>query len=140
MLFWDTSAIVAALLDESSSHDLLRLLAAHPTIVASAITPVEITSALWRRLHHGQISAPAHRQALDAFAALSRNWIAVADLESVTPIALDVLTRHALRAGDAIQLASAILIAGDIHAALPFVTLDRRLATAARSEGFTVVP
>jgi hypothetical protein len=46
---------------------------------------------------------------------------------------------HPLRAADAFQLAAAYLATERRPAVLPFVTLDERLAVAARKEGFTVL-
>jgi predicted nucleic acid-binding protein len=45
---------------------------------------------------------------------------------------------HPLRAADALQLAAAVVAAEGIPASLSIVTLDERLAAAARREGFVV--
>jgi len=45
-----------------------------------------------------------------------------------------------LRAADAFQLAALLAAAEEPPAELPFVTLDGRLADAARREGFSVLP
>ena len=46
---------------------------------------------------------------------------------------------HALRAADALQLAAAFVAAEGRPASLDLVTLDDRLAEAARKEGFELV-
>jgi hypothetical protein len=46
---------------------------------------------------------------------------------------------HPLPAADSVQLAAAVVAAEMRPTALEFVTADRRLADAARKEGFTVV-
>lgn len=46
---------------------------------------------------------------------------------------------HPLRAADSLQLAAAIVVADGAPRALPFVTLDDRLALAADKEGFPVL-
>jgi predicted nucleic acid-binding protein len=46
---------------------------------------------------------------------------------------------HPLRAADALQLAAAFLAAERRPASLEMVTLDDRLGTAARKEGFEVI-
>lgn len=46
---------------------------------------------------------------------------------------------HPLRSADALQLAAACAAAEHRPASLQFVTLDERLAGAARKEGFTMV-
>ena len=43
-----------------------------------------------------------------------------------------------MRAADALQLAAALVATGERPGDLPFVTLDHRLAEAARREGFSV--
>jgi len=47
---------------------------------------------------------------------------------------------HELRAADAFQLAAARAASDGQPASLPFVTLDDRLALAARREGFAILP
>ncbi|MFY9343542.1 MAG: hypothetical protein WAT39_13685 [Planctomycetota bacterium] len=51
-----------------------------------------------------------------------------------------LLANHPLRAADACQLAAALIACRERPDALGFVTLDSRLAEAARREGFTVLP
>jgi predicted nucleic acid-binding protein len=107
-------------------------------IIASWLTPVEITSALWRRRHHDELDATAHHEADASFAQISKRWTATPAAE-VIDRAIDLLSRHSLRAADSVQLASA-LFAMERFGPLPFVTLDQDLASAARGEGFTVIP
>jgi predicted nucleic acid-binding protein len=107
-------------------------------IIASHLTPVEITSALWRKRHHGRLSTAAHLQADAAFAEITQRWSTIPASEAIER-AIDILARHPLRAADSVQLASA-LIAMERFGSLPFVTLDHDLAHAARAEGFTVLP
>lgn len=140
MRFWDSSALIPLLIREATSDDLRRLLAADVEIAASFITTLEVGSALWRRDHNGELSADEHAAADDAFEKLNQSWSEIADVYDAREVALEVITRHALRSGDAIQLASALIACADDPASLPSVTLDHDLAAAARAEGFTVVP
>ena len=48
--------------------------------------------------------------------------------------------RHPLRAGDAIQLASALLLRRELGEPVKFVAYDNRLKAAAKAEGLVVVP
>jgi predicted nucleic acid-binding protein len=52
---------------------------------------------------------------------------------------VELLPVHALRAGDALHLAAALMWAASAGGA-ELVTLDERLALAARLEGFAVLP
>jgi hypothetical protein len=53
--------------------------------------------------------------------------------------AIRFLRVHPLRAADALQLAAAFMAAEERPTSLEMVTLDDRLAEAARKEGFTLV-
>jgi len=136
--FWDSSALIPVILDELSSDTVRALMKDDPHIVASHLTPVELTSSLWRRRHHGKLPAAVHLQADASFAEITRRWSAIAAPEAVER-AINLLSRHSLRAADSVQLGSA-LIASERFGSLPFVTLDLDLAGAARAEGFTVLP
>jgi predicted nucleic acid-binding protein len=54
--------------------------------------------------------------------------------------ARSLLVRHALRAADAIQLASALLLKRELREPVTFAAYDHRLKAAARAEALTVVP
>jgi hypothetical protein len=49
-----------------------------------------------------------------------------------------LLQRHALRAGDAIQLATCLYLQEELREAALFVAFDSRLSAAARREGVAV--
>jgi predicted nucleic acid-binding protein len=116
------------------------LLAADVAIVASFITTLEVGSALWRRHHNAELSADEHAAADDAFEKLNESWSEIGNFLDARAVALELITRHVLRSGDAIQLASALLACAYDPASLTFVTLDQDLAAAAGAEGFTVLP
>jgi hypothetical protein len=140
MRFWDSSALIPLLVHEEASDAMRSILSDDPRIAASVITPIEIESALWRRRHHDEMDAEQHMAAEEMFAELTASWSEIADIISAQRIALDLLSRHALRAADAIQLATAIVASDATAASLPFITLDRELGAAARAEGFAVLP
>jgi predicted nucleic acid-binding protein len=50
----------------------------------------------------------------------------------------DLLLRHRLRAGDAIQLASCAQLQKNVGAPVQFIVYDARLTDAAREEGLTL--
>jgi predicted nucleic acid-binding protein len=59
--------------------------------------------------------------------------------DAVREAAVRFLRVHPLRAADALQLAAAFVAAEGRPASLEIITLDDRLATAARKEGFGLV-
>jgi predicted nucleic acid-binding protein len=76
----------------------------------------------------------ARRRADRLFAALSH----IVALEHVSERALRLLDVHDLRAADALQLAAAFVACRERPQSIAFATLDQRLASAARAEGFPV--
>ena len=137
MRYWDSSALIPLLLEEPGSTGMMAALEDDPFVLTSAYATVEITSALWRRRHDGQMTLEVHQSADRVLADLAQTWVELKVSQTIINLAVDVLSRHRLRAGDALQLATAI---DSAHANLTFVTLDEDLAAAARAEGFPVLP
>lgn len=140
MRFWDTSAVVATLVDEPRTAVVRALLAADPDVVAWALTAVEATSALWRRHRASELDDVGRLAAEQRLGTFEAGWRVVVDLEPVATGARALLARQPLRAADAVQLAAALFAAGGDPTRLPFVTLDDHLAAAARAEGFATAP
>ncbi|MEA2572363.1 MAG: uncharacterized protein QOI24_4364 [Acidobacteriota bacterium] len=140
MKFWDSSALFPLIIEDVHTLRAQRILSQDDSIVSSFITPVEISSSIWRRRHAKLLSQEADYAADLRFAALSNRWVTLGEIVDVTDVALSVVSRHALRAGDAIQLAAALVASAELsNRPLDFVTFDNRLATAARAEGFAVL-
>jgi predicted nucleic acid-binding protein len=138
MRFWDSSALVPLVLVEGESPWARKLLKSDPQGLAWCLSPVELRSALARRSREGTLSSDAFglacRRSDRLFEALSQ----VHAFEPVRARALRLLDLHPLRAADALQLAAAIIASRERPRDLPFVTLDQRLAEAAKREGFPV--
>jgi predicted nucleic acid-binding protein len=118
---------------EADSPRVRRLMRAG-RVVTSRISEVEIASALERRRREGVLPDAASRR---AFAALEHDvsaWIIVEVTPSVAGEARDLLQRHGLRSGDAIQLASCLHLQRRLRAPLSFLAFDHRLNVAAREE------
>ncbi len=140
MNFWDSSALVPLLVQEDGGETVHRLLVEDEGLVVWLLTPVEIVSALWRRTRSGQLTSEEAGAALEGLDQLERAWTSVVDADLVQQRARRLLALHSLPAADALQLAAALVASDETPAALPFVTLDERLAEAARREGFRVLP
>ncbi len=124
---------------EKDSARVGRWLAAGDAATAR-LTAVELASALVRRCREGAFP-PAERDR--ALAALESDLSALRVVELSPPVVLEareLLVRHALRASDAVQLASALLLRRELGVDVSFAAYDERLATAARAEGLAVVP
>lgn len=136
MIFWDTSAVVPLLVDEASSPVVRPLLRADADAVVWWALPVECLSAIARRERAGDLTPIEGDQARAVLGALSATWTEVAASEGVRSHAARVLGRHPLRASDALALGAALLWSQGAPEQCRFASLDERLATAARREGF----
>ena len=140
MKFWDSSALVPLCVDEPQTQQLRQVLEADRGVTVWWGTPVECASALARRWRERTLDRRAHEKAVECIDSLGGDWIEVSASEEVRRLAVRSVRIHQLRAGDALQLAAAMLWAEGRPRGREFVSLDSRLAEAARLEGFTVVP
>jgi hypothetical protein len=123
---------------EPGSAAVRRLLVAD-VVVTSRLSEVEIASAIARRAREGIFTARERDRALAALAADMTAIHVVELLPAVTTKARGLLLQHALRAGDAVQLASCVFLQQELGESIPFVVFDERLRAAAQREGITVV-
>jgi predicted nucleic acid-binding protein len=137
--FFDSSAIVAAYAKQPESPKVRRLLAREATAV-SRLSEVETVSAFSRLARDAAISWDQRVAAIEAFLTDLETWEIVEVTLQVTAEARSILRVHPLRAADAIQLASALVLQSRIGTPLDaFVAFDARLLAAARAEQLTVV-
>jgi predicted nucleic acid-binding protein len=138
MKFWDSSAVAALLLADSAGATCERELRADAAIIVWWGTAIEVCSAVARREREGRLSSRAVIEVLDRLDTLAARWSEVQPTDRLRAVAQRVLRVHPLRAADALQLAAALLASDEEPAGLDIVTLDSRLADAARREGFRV--
>jgi predicted nucleic acid-binding protein len=136
-MFWDSSAVVPLLVHQQTSALTDRWLADDPAFSLWTMTPVEITSALWR-LRDGTVQEADAQLAESRALELAAASYTVADIEAVKALARRLVRVHTLRAADALQLGAALVWAGGQPQGKTLHTLDERLALAARREGFVV--
>ncbi len=139
MRFWDSSAIVPLITDEPGREPLLSLLEQDPVMAIWWATPVEVASAVARREREGSLDLRAATQVLQKLRALDGAWHQVLPGDALRSTAQRLLRVHPLRAADSLQLAAALAVANGDPGALEFVSLDQRLADAARKEGLDVL-
>jgi predicted nucleic acid-binding protein len=139
MLFADASALIKRYVREPHSAATRKRLAAGPTAV-SRLSEVEVPSGLARLCREGRLADRARDRALAAFASDFTAWYVVELTADVTALARRCLTRHHLRSGDAIQLASALWLQQSLGEPLEgFLAFDARLVLAARDEPLVIV-
>lgn len=136
--FFDASALVKNYIEEDGSTAIRDRLA--DTIpAASRLSAVEVTSAFARRFRDGELSVDDHdRLVSDFHNDLSALYLIELSPE-VTDTATSLLHRHRLRAADAIQLASCLVLQRWMRRAVHFAAFDQRLLVAARHENLAVI-
>jgi predicted nucleic acid-binding protein len=143
--YFDTSALVKRHVNEAGSpwvRSLVRAKAGHRIYIAR-ITAVEITSAITRRQHRGDLSAAQAGAILGHF---RRHLIQRYRVIELTPTLFDnaMLTarKHRLRAYDAVQLAVTLEVNRLQQVAglgpVTLVSADQDLNKAAATEGLAV--
>ena len=135
MIFWDSSALVALLVDEADSEPRRQQLQTDSELAVWWGTPVECESAIQRRLREGVLSAPDARLARERLADLAASWHEVSPVVAVRTLSRRLLRTHPLRAADALQLAAALTLAEAGLNQLSFACSDVRLAAACEAEG-----
>jgi uncharacterized protein len=139
MKFWDASAIVPLLMAEPTTRTVQALAAKDPSMLVWWATEVECASAIARLEREGALDPPAAIDAFDRLKHLAEGWHEVDPSDGLREAAVRFLRVHPLRPADALQLAAAYVAAERRPASLELITLDERLATAARKEGFTLI-
>lgn len=140
MKFWDSSALVPLLVQQPATELIEPIAADDRSVGVWWATPVECASALARLWHRSIITAEAHEQAHTRMRRLARGWNTIDATQELLQSALRQVRVHVLRAGDALQLAAALMWAEESPVGREFVTLDHRLRDAALKEGFVVLP
>jgi predicted nucleic acid-binding protein len=138
--FWDTSALMPLLVDQPASARLQNLLRREPAVALWWGTPVECASGLARLQRDGTLARSEARRAQGALDDLRAGALEIEPTEEVRSRALRLLAVHPLRAGDALQLAAALIWSQERVRGVGFVSMDDRLRGAAAREGFQVLP
>ena len=132
-------SLVPLIVAERGTGHAERWLREDPDVVVWTLTRVELFSALARRRRAEPNAArrllSARREILSAW----EDWTEVTAVERVRRHAERVVEGHPLRAGDALQIAAALVAAEDNPSGLDFVTFDAAQAAAAEREGFHVL-
>jgi predicted nucleic acid-binding protein len=137
LAFWDSSALLKLLVEESGTDVAVALWDRATAVAASRLAVPEMTAALAAAERGGRIDRERRRVA----EAELRRYVAALDVVELTPgigeHAADLAATHPLSGADAVHLATGLALH---DRAMVFATWDRRLATAATAEGLGVVP
>ena len=137
-VFFDTSALTRRY-DRAESGaarvvSLCHTSSAHVLLIAE-LTSLEVASALNRKLREGRLPSTERDRLWRLFRRHRRDQYHVGALDAQTvALAENLLFAHALRAYDAVQLATALVmrrLVGDLAGEFTFCTADRLQARAA---------
>lgn len=140
MKYWDTSALVPLFIEQPHSLAATEILEDDPETVLWWATRVEYESALQRSRREAILDDESVATARESFSLLHESAVEVQPSEELRAKAVGLLAEHPLRAADALQLASALMWAGEDPSGSGFVSFDDRLRTAAEDEGFALFP
>ena len=137
--YFDTSALVKRYVSEPGSFQARALLWRHD-FLSSAITPVELMSALHRRRRTGDVSEATLQAVLRRVLRDRTRWELVEVGPSILNRAEELIQGGApIKALDAIQIASAITFQSASSIRIPFITGDGQQRDAAARLGLAVV-
>lgn len=139
MKYWDSSALVALIVNEPQSAERRATIEKDPAIVTWWGSLIECASALNRLQRERHFETGGLDRSMDQLELLTSSWLEIEPLEQVRKRAIRLLRVHYLRAADALQLAAALTAADEDPERLDLVSSDDRLSAAARREGFRVL-
>ena len=144
ILYLDTSALVKLIVPEQRSPDAVAWFAAADLTATSVITYAEACSALGQNDRRRR----SHISRLEQWrTGLDRHWSDVMKVPVAARVAGELALEHALRGMDAVQLAAAVALRGELRSRaagrrvqdVVFAAFDRRLLEAAEREGFATL-
>ncbi|MGH7846777.1 MAG: type II toxin-antitoxin system VapC family toxin [Candidatus Binatia bacterium] len=137
--YFDTSALVKRYVRERGSAQVGSLLRRHD-LLSSAIAPVEVLSALWRRKRDGDVSEEDFSVTLSRVESDRVRWELVEVGGTVLSRAEEIVQGAVpMRALDAIHVASVMTFQSVAGIRVPFITGDTRQRDAATHLGLDVV-
>ncbi len=140
MIFWDASAIIPLCIDEPHSNAVKGILKKNSSMAVWWGSVVECHSAFARLRRTGFLKDKDEDSVRHIVSILADAWTEIEPGEDIRNLASRLLLLHPLRAADSLQLAAALVWAGKTPRGHSFVCLDSRLRTAARKEGFVLMP
>ena len=137
--YFDTTALIKRYVSEKGSARVVSLLRRHD-LLSSAITPVEVMSALCRRKRNGELSDKDFAATLGRVQGERIRWELVEVGQTVLSRAEEIVQGIVpIRSMDAIHVASLVTFQTASGTRIPFVTGDDRQREAAACMGLDIV-
>ena len=138
LAYFDTSALVKIYIHEAGSSRVRGLLTSYE-FLSSAITPIELHSAVQRRRRRDEITQPNYNSIVSRLAKDRSYWQLVEVVPQILSKAEELVKTANVRTLDAIHIASAIIIQDSFTTPLPFISADERQLAAAQSCRLSVI-
>ena len=137
--YLDTSAVVKLYVEEGGATTVRRVVRDATQVGTSRVTYVEARAAFARRFRERGFSPAAYEGLIRSFNQEWETYVRLDVTEPLIKLAGDLAERHALRAYDAMQLASALTLQRELHATqVGFVAADLHLLKAAAHERLAI--
>jgi len=136
--YFDTSALVKNYVREAGSARVRSLLATYE-FLSSAITPIELQSAVQRRHQQREITQRNYDSIISRVTNDRSYWQLVEVIPQVLSKAEELVKTENVRTLDAIHIASAMIIQDSFALPLPFISADERQLATARNCKLTVI-
>lgn len=140
MRFWDSSALIPLIIQETSTNAQRQLLVQDQDIAFWWGSETECHSALNRRFRDGSLSIDELQYSRQLLREVLARSLEIVPTGALKASACRLLAVHPLRAADALQLAASLEWVQGNPINREIVCLDERLRQAAKQEGFTVLP
>ena len=138
ILYLDTSSLVKIYVPEIETAAVQRLVDAAEVIASSSLAYVEARAAFARKRRERDLSARDYRDLVQDFDHDWDKYLIVDASDAVIKLAGRLAEKHALRAYDAVHLASAVTVRKEGDRPVSFSCFDARLLRAARREGLRI--
>lgn len=139
ILYAESSAVLAWLLNEPGAPAVLQQLRAAERVCTSTLTGVECARALTRARQMGRLTRVEELAASQLLATAEAGWDLFAMTDAVLVRARAPLPNDPVRTLDALHLATALVLREHVGA-VTFLSLDDRLRVSAAALDFDVVP
>lgn len=137
LAFWDSSALVKLLVEETGTDVAVALWDQASGVVASRLAVPEVRAALVSAERSGRVDQVTARVAHDEWRRYHDALLFMEVSAEIADRAAVLVVGHPLSGADAVHLATALALR-EVEPVL--ATWDRRLASAAVAEGLAVVP
>ena len=138
-VYLDTSALVKLYLVEAGSERVKEVSENAPTVCTSILAYVEAHSAFARKYRARELSVSQFQETIRSLEADWGSYYIVKLDDLIVRTAASLVGTRALRALDALHLASAKAVKNSTGLEVLFIAADNRLIQAAKAEGLDVV-